>query len=75
MNTHTDKARGFVEKGNLRGERQGKGTRENCSALWLKVSGFTVVVLSLTNHSDSEPFLEVHTLFSQEDASKKDYGR
>ena len=66
MNTHTDKARGFVEKGNLRGEQQGKGTRENCSALWLKVSGFTVVVLSLTNHSDSGSFLVVHAWLGQD---------
>ena len=31
--------------------------------------------LSLANHSDSESFLAVHTLFSQMDAREKDSGR
>ena len=37
---------------------------------WLTVSGFTVMGLvsgwSLANHSDSEPFLVVHALLSQD---------
>ena len=52
------------------GEQQGKGTQENCSATWLTVSGFMVMGLdsrlSLANHSDSESFLVVHALFSQD---------
>ena len=46
------------------------GTQENCSATWLEVLGFMVMGLvsrlSLNNHSDSESFLVVHTLFSQD---------
>ena len=34
--------------------------------MWLAVSGFMVMGLSLANHSDSEFFLVVHTLFSQD---------
>ena len=50
-----------IEKELLGGEQQGKGTQENCSAIWLTVSGFMAMGLvphelrlSLTNHSDSE---------------------
>ena len=43
---------------------------ENCSATWLAVLGFMVMGLlsrlSLTNHSDSESFLVVHALLSQD---------
>ena len=46
------------------------GTQENCSVTWLPVLGFMVMGLvsglSLANHSDSESFLVVHALFSQE---------
>ena len=46
--------------------------------LWLTVLGFMVMGLvsglSLANHSDSESFLVVHTLFSQMDA-REDSGR
>ena len=49
--------------------QEGQGTQENCSATWLTVSGFMVMELvsrlSSANHSDSESFLVVHTLFSQ----------
>ena len=48
----------------------GKGAQENSSAMWLAVSGFMVMGLvsglSLANHSDSESFLVVHALFSQD---------
>ena len=48
----------------------GKGTQENCSVTWRAVSDFMVMGLvsglSLANHSDSESFLVVHTLFSQD---------
>ena len=51
-------------------ERQGRGTRENCSVTWLVVSVFMVMGfvfgLSLANRSDSESFLVVHTFFSQD---------
>ena len=44
-----------------RGEQEGKGTLENCSAAWLAMSGFMVMGLasgwSLTNRSNSESFL------------------
>ena len=52
------------------GEQQGKGTQENCSAMWLTVSGFMVMGLvsgwSLANHCNSESFLVAHTLLSQD---------
>ena len=64
-----DKARDFIWKGHPGGEQGGKWTRENCSAMWLAVLGFMVMGLvsglSLANHSDSESFLVVHALFSQ----------
>ena len=41
-------------KGRLGGEQEGKGSQENCSAMWLAVSGFMVMGLvsrlSLANH-------------------------
>ena len=68
--TRADKARDFIGKGRPGGEQEGKGTQENCSAAWLTVSGFMVMGLvsglSLASHSDSESFLVVHTLFSQD---------
>ena len=55
--TCADKARDFIGKGNPDGEQQGKGTQENCSAVWLTVLGFMVMGLvsglSLANHSNS----------------------
>ena len=54
----------------LLGEQPVKGTQENCSATRLTMSGFMVMGLvsglSLANHSDSEFFLVVHALFSQD---------
>ena len=68
--TCADKARDFIGKGNPGGEQQGKGTQENCSAVWLAVSGFMVMGLvsgwSLANHSDSESFLVAHASLSQD---------
>ena len=62
------KQEAFFGKGLQGGEQQGKGTQENCSAMWLAVSGFMVMGLvsglSLANHSDSESFVVVYTLFS-----------
>ena len=68
--TCADKAREFIGKGRLGEEQEGKGTQENCCVTWLAVSGFMVVGLvsglSLANYSDSESFLVVHALFSQD---------
>ena len=45
--------------------------------MWLAVSGFMVMglvsELSLANHSDSESFLVVHTLFSQEGCQREGF--
>ena len=65
-----DKERDFIGKGHLGGEQQGKGTQENSSATWLAVSGFMVMGLvsglSSANLSDSESFLVVHAVLSQD---------
>ena len=59
------------------GEQQGKGTQENSSVTWLAVSGFMVMGLvsglSLANHSDSESFLVVHALFSQDGCQREGF--
>ena len=58
--------------------REPRRTVESCG-LWLTVLGFMVMGLvsglSLANHSDSESFLVVYTLLSQDGTSKKDSGR
>ena len=67
--TRADKARDFTGKGHPGGEQEGKGTQENCSAVWLKVSGFMVMGFSgwsLANHSNSESFLVAHPSLSQD---------
>ena len=38
-----DKARDFIGSRHQGGEQQGKVTQENCSAMWLPVSGFMVM--------------------------------
>ena len=52
------------------GKQQGKRTREGCSATWLAVSRFMVMLLvsglSLANHSDSGSFLVAHALLNQD---------
>ena len=57
--------------------QEGEGTQENCSVSWLAVSGFTVMGLvsglSLANHSDSESFLVVHALFSQDGCQREGF--
>ena len=59
----------FIGKGHPGGEQQGKGTQENCSAMWLAVSNFMVMGLvsgfSLASHSDSGSFLVAQALLSQ----------
>ena len=70
-----DKARDFIGKGHPGGEQEGKGTQENSSAAWLTVSGFMVMGLvsglPLASHSDSESFVVVHTLFSQDGCQRE----
>ena len=52
------------------GEKESKGTEENCSAVWLAVSGFMVMELVsrlfLANYSDSGFFLVAHAWLSQD---------
>ena len=67
---HADEARDFIGKGHPGGEKEGEGPQENCSAMWLTVSGFMVIGLvsglSLASHSDSESFLMAHASLSQD---------
>ena len=75
--TCADKSRGFIGKGHPGREQEGKGTQENCSVKWLAVSGFMVMGLvsglTLANHSDSESFLVVHALFSQDGCQREGF--
>ena len=77
--TRADKARDFLGKGRPGRERWGEGTQENCSALWLAVSGFMVMRLvsglPLASHSDSGPFPVTLASLSGMDSSKKDSGK
>ena len=41
--TCADKAKNFIGKGHPGREQQGKGTQENCFAMWLTVLGFMVM--------------------------------
>ena len=72
-----DKARDFIGKGHLGGEQQGKGTQENCSAVWLTVSSFMVTGLvsgwSLASHSNSESFLVAHASLSQDGCQQEGF--
>ena len=65
-------------KGRPGGEWEGRGTQEDCPATWLAVSGFMVMgllsTLSLTNLSDSESFLVVHALLSQDGCQQRILG-
>ena len=53
------------------------GTQEDCSAMWLAVLGFVVMGLvsglALASHSDSESFLVVHALFSQDGCQQEGF--
>ena len=57
---HDDKAKECFGKGRPGRKPQGKGTQEDCSAMWLTASGFMVMGsvsgLSVVNRSHSEPF-------------------
>ena len=52
------------------GERWGKGTQKNCSAMWLAASGFMVMglvsPLSLANRSDPRSFQLMHASLRQD---------
>ena len=67
----------FLGIGHPGGEQEGKGTQENCSTTWFVVSGFMVMGLvsgsSLASHSDSESFLVVHTLLSQDGCQREGF--
>ena len=58
-------------------DREQQGTQENSSVTWLAVLGFMVMGLvswlSLASHSDSESFLVVHTLFSQDECQREGF--
>ena len=60
-------------------EQEGVGTQENCSAMWLAVSGFMVMELvprlSLVNHSDSGSFLVGHALLNQDGYRREGGGK
>ena len=75
--TCADKARDFIGKGHPGGEQEGEGTQENCSAMWVPDLGFMVMDLvsglSLAYHSDSESFLVVHTVFSQDGSQREGF--
>ena len=76
---HVNKARDFTGKGYAGGELGRKGSRENCSAMWLAVSGFMVMGsasgLSLARHSDIESFLVVHISPNKMGSSEDDSGK
>ena len=67
--TLADKERDLIGKEGPNREQEGKGTKENCSAKWLTVSGFMVMGLvsglSLATQSDSGSFQVAYTLLSQ----------
>ena len=68
--TSADTARAFAGKRRLRGEQQGKGAQEDCSAVRLAVSGFMLMGLvsgsSLANRSDPRSFLVTHASLRQD---------
>ena len=67
----------FLGIGHPGGEQQGKGTQENCPTMWFVVLGFMVMGLVsglyLANRSDSESFLMVHALFSQDGCQREGF--
>ena len=75
--SRVDKARDFIGKGHPGGEEQGKGTQEDCSAMWSAVSCFMamglVSRLSLASHSDSGSFLVVHASLSQDGCQREGF--
>ena len=72
-----DEATDFIGKGHPGREREGKGTQETCSAMWLMVLAFMVMGfvsgLSLADHSDSGFFLMEHASLSQNGFQQKGF--
>ena len=68
--TCTDKGRDFVGKDCPRGDQEDKWIQQDCSAMWLAVSGFygdgISFWLSLVNHSDSGSFVVTQALLNQD---------
>ena len=56
---------------------EGKGSQEDCSAMWRAASGFMelrlVPGLSLANYSDSGSFLVVQALLSQDGCQQEEF--
>ena len=75
--TRADNARDFTGKGHPGWEQQGKGNQDDCSAMWLEVSGFMVMGLfsglSLANHSDSGSFLVACTSLNQDGIQREGF--
>ena len=77
--TRADKTRDFIVKGCLGREQEGGGTQEDCSAMWLAVSGIMVMGLvsrwSLANILiQSLSWWRTHCS-GKMDASKRDSGK
>ena len=75
--TCAGKARDFTGKGHPGREQEGQGAQEDSSVTWSQSYGFMVMALvsrlSLANHSDSESFLVVHALFSQDGCQREGF--
>ena len=67
----------LLGKGTRAENSRTQGTQENHSATWLTVLGFMVMGfvsgLSLANYNDSESFLVLHTLFSQDGLQREGF--
>ena len=67
----------LLGKGTQAENSRTQGTQEHHSATWLTVLGFMVTGfvsgLSLANHNDSESFLVVHALFSQDGLQREGF--
>ena len=67
----------LLGKGHPGGEQEGKGTQENCSAIWLTVLGFMVMrlVSGLSRHLIQNPSWWRMHCSAKMDTSEKDSGR
>ena len=76
LGNELSKERSAVQGGDFIGKdcrgrgQEGEGNGENCSAMWLTVSGFMVIGLvsglSLASHSELGSFLGAHTSLSRD---------
>ena len=75
--TYADKERDFIVKMHPGREQQGKEPRKTVQSPGFAASGFMVMGLvsrlSLANDSDSESFLVVHALFSQDGCQREGF--